>query len=143
MQALLAVAQGPGSVWTGMLASLKRLYLCSLPALSDLPEPSMKSMPQWIQFIVLHILTLGRPSCVVWFRWSGLLYLSQDLSLRARGRPVMQSRPPILMKSIAKQLCGLWTDCRIGIGVLVLTSEAVEQLELECLRYRLSLLALS
>eukprot|EP00971_Amphidinium_carterae_P335577 6471512-Amphidinium_carterae.1 len=55
IQALLAAAQGPKSVWSGMLSSLRRLHGCGLSALADLPPPSVLTIEPWCQFILLHL----------------------------------------------------------------------------------------
>eukprot|EP00971_Amphidinium_carterae_P087577 1732841-Amphidinium_carterae.1 len=55
MQALLAAAQDHGSVWSGMLQSLRRLHKSGLDALSELPVPTLPSLPQWIQFVLSHL----------------------------------------------------------------------------------------
>eukprot|EP00971_Amphidinium_carterae_P201853 4005205-Amphidinium_carterae.2 len=55
IQALLAAAKGPKSVWSGMLASLRRLHQCNLPALAELPAPSVSLLLPWCQFILLHL----------------------------------------------------------------------------------------
>eukprot|EP00971_Amphidinium_carterae_P343866 6483898-Amphidinium_carterae.2 len=54
LRALLAAMFESRSFWTGMFSSLQRLFRAKLPALSALPPPSVATIGDWIQFVILH-----------------------------------------------------------------------------------------
>eukprot|EP00971_Amphidinium_carterae_P132415 2622705-Amphidinium_carterae.2 len=54
LQAMLAATSVKGSVWSGLFSSMERLRLSAPDLCSDLPAPSLGTLPQWASFVINH-----------------------------------------------------------------------------------------